>query len=250
MRFKGLLFDKDGTLLEFHAMWLQAARAVAARLLQRYPDAAVTGPALLAAIGAAGDRIASQGLLAAHPTEDIAREWHRMMAPGGGLAPFTREVKALFNAQVAGNPASIRALPGVKEKLAVLKARGFKLGVATADSKDATLFSLEQAGLYPLFDYIGYSDGDVAPKPAPALLQRFCARCDLAVGEVVIFGDTVSDMLFGRNAGAKRVGVLTGAATREELAPYADMILASVADFNAGLLRRLAHKEGEQAWLE
>lgn len=231
-------------------MWLQVARAVAMRLRQTYPDAAVTEQDLLMAIGAAGDRIANQGLLATHPTEDIAQAWYRMMAIRGDLAPFTQEVKRLFNAQVEENPALISALPGVKERLVVLKGLGFRLGVATADSKEATLFTLKSAGIYHLFDYIGYCDGDVAPKPAPVLLNRFCACCDLAVGDVVIFGDTVSDMLFGRNAGAKCVGVLSGAATREELAPYADMILTSVADFNARRLRQLNYEEGEKTWPE
>ncbi|QTF08689.1 HAD family hydrolase [Brenneria izadpanahii] len=250
MRFKGLLFDKDGTLLEFHSMWLLIARAVAARLLQAHPNVTVSAQSLLTAIGASGDRIANHGLLATHPAEDIAKAWYRLMAISGDLALFTRQVKGLFNSQVEENPLLIRALPGVKETLAGLKEQGFKLGVATADSKDATIFSLEKAGIYHLFDYIGYSDGDIAPKPAPVLLHRFCARCDLNAGDIVIFGDTVSDMLFGRNAGAKRVGVLTGAASREDLEPYADMILSSVADFNAFRLRQLDYDEGKRVWLE
>ncbi|MFZ6043603.1 HAD family hydrolase, partial [Vibrio natriegens] len=113
---------------------------------------------------------------------------------------------------------------------------GYKLGIATADTKAATLYSLEQSGLLGLFDFIGYSDGDIAPKPAPALMNAFCAHCDLTPDQVVMFGDTVSDMVFGRNAGARRIGVLTGTATEEELRPYADFVLHSVADFSPSLL--------------
>lgn len=239
MTAKGLLFDKDGTLLEFHAMWSQVACEVTERLLKTYPDTTVTAQALLAAIGVSGQRIDNSGLLAANPTEDIAAVWHQMLMFRGDLKGFTQQVKGLFNSQVEENPQLIRPLPGVKATLMSLKNQGFKLGVATADSKDATLFSLEHAGIYSLFDYIGYSDGNVAPKPAPELLERFCTHCDLSVDEIVMFGDTVSDMLFGRNAGAKKIGVLTGAATQHELEPYADMILPSVADCNLHQLQQL-----------
>lgn len=51
-----------------------------------------------------------------------------------------------------------------------------------------------------------------------------------------MFGDTVSDMKFGRNAGASTIGVLTGTASEDELQPYADIVLYSVADFNTDLL--------------
>ncbi|WP_277422717.1 HAD family hydrolase [Photobacterium sanguinicancri] len=69
-------------------------------------------------------------------------------------------------------------------------------------------------------------------------MQGFCERCDLTPAQVVMFGDTVSDMAFGLNAGAGKVGVLTGTATQDELAPHADFILASVADFEPECLAR------------
>ncbi|MCZ8486467.1 HAD family hydrolase [Vibrio lentus] len=40
------------------------------------------------------------------------------------------------------------------------------LGIATADTKDSTIYTLEQSGLSEMFDYVGYSDGDIEPKPA------------------------------------------------------------------------------------
>lgn len=244
MEIKGLLFDKDGTLLEFHQMWLQVAKGAAADTLNAYPaesssydnNTNVDITALLAAIGVHGDYVDNHGLLASNPVEDTAEAWYQLLQLSSDKSLFSQTVKKLFNKQVEDNPALIQALPEVKDKLIDLKAQGFKLGIATADSKDATIYSLIQTQLHDLFDFVGYSDGDIAPKPAPALLHAFCQVCDLVPEQVIMFGDTVSDMKFGRKAGASTIGVLTGTATEDELKPYADIVLYSVADFNTDLL--------------
>ena len=49
-----------------------------------------------------------------------------------------------------------------------------------------------------------------------------------------VVGDTLGDLIMAERAGAGlRVGVLTGAGTREVLAPYADVIIESVDDIRA-----------------
>lgn len=244
MEIKGLLFDKDGTLLEFHQMWLHVAQGAAADTLTAYAaenNHHLDDVALLAAIGVHGNDVDNHGLLASNPVEDTADAWYQLLQLSSDKAQFSRTVKQLFNKQVEDNPTLIQALPGIKAKLLNLKQQGFRLGIATADSKDATLYSLMLAELIDLFDFVGYSDGDIAPKPAPALLHAFCQHCDLVPQQVIMFGDTVSDMKFGRNAGASTIGVLTGTATEDELQPYADTVLYSVADFNSDLLMTITH---------
>ncbi|MDK9761176.1 HAD family hydrolase [Vibrio sp. D420a] len=236
MKFKALLFDKDGTLLEFHKMWLNVSRG-ASEQVKAFSDnhqgnQTVTVTELLLAIGVEGDVVDNYGLLASNPVEDTAIAWFKMLEPSVSLTEFTQITKAAFNNQVEENPEWVEALPGVTEKLTSLKQQGMYLGVATADTKDSTVYTLEQSGLSELFDYVGYSDGDIEPKPAPALLNAFCEQCGIEPHEVIMFGDTVSDMEFGRNAGAKNVGVLTGTANHAELEPMADLVIHSVANFD------------------
>ncbi len=243
MKFKALLFDKDGTLLEFHNMWLNVSRS-AAMQVKNYSDAqagnqTVTVTELLSAIGVEGDLVLNHGLLASNPVEDTAVAWFEMLQPDVSLEAFSQVTKTAFNGQVEQNPDWIEALPGVSEKLVLLKQQGMLLGIATADSKDSTLYTLAQSGLSELFDFIGYSDGDIDPKPAPALLQAFCQQCGVAPHEVIMFGDTVSDMEFGHNAGARKVGVLTGTALRSELEPVADLVIPSVAHFDLHAFNQL-----------
>ncbi|SHF97478.1 HAD family hydrolase [Vibrio gazogenes] len=235
-KFKALLFDKDGTLLEFHNLWLNVSRG-ASEMIKGYSDLHqgnqnITITELLFAIGVEGDVVLNHGLLASNPVEDTAQAWFELLKPEVSIEEFTKVTKAAFNNQVKENPDWVEALPGVTEKLSSLKQQGMHLGIATADTKDSTLYSLSQSGLTELFDYIGYSDGDIEPKPAPALLDAFCQQCGIKPHEVIMFGDTVSDMEFGHNAGAKKVGVLTGTALRSELEPVADLVIPSVAHFD------------------
>lgn len=236
IKFKALLFDKDGTLLEFHNMWLNASRS-ACQTVKDFSDTNqghqnVTVAELLLAIGVEGDSVDNHGLLASNPVEDTAKAWFEILRPVVSLEMFTRVTKEAFNHHVANHPEWVEALPGVTEKLDSLKQQGMILGIATADTKDSTLYTLQQSGLSEMFDYVGYSDGDIEPKPAPALLNAFCQQCGVEPHEVIMFGDTVSDMEFGTNAGAKKIGVLTGTALESELTPVADLVIPSVAHFD------------------
>ena len=81
MEIKGVLFDKDGTLLEFHQMWLKVSQGVVAALLTRYPaQDEVSATVLLEAIGVYGERVDNYGLLASNPVEDTSKKWFDMLA--------------------------------------------------------------------------------------------------------------------------------------------------------------------------
>ena len=59
MKFKAMLFDKDGTLLEFHKMWLNVSRGACERVKsysdQHQGNQTVIPAELLLAIGVEGD---------------------------------------------------------------------------------------------------------------------------------------------------------------------------------------------------
>lgn len=89
MKFKALLFDKDGTLLEFHNMWLNASRS-ACQTVKDFSDTNqghqnVTVAELLLAIGVEGDSVDNHGLLASNPVEDTAKAWFEILRPAVSL---------------------------------------------------------------------------------------------------------------------------------------------------------------------
>ena len=72
-------------------------------------------------------------------------------------------------------------------------------------------------------------------KPTPGQLLAFCALTGIPPGECAMIGDSTHDLDSGRAAGMAAVGVLTGLASRAELAPHADVVLDDVGALPAWL---------------
>jgi phosphoglycolate phosphatase len=53
---------------------------------------------------------------------------------------------------------------------------------------------------------------------------------DLHPAEVVMVGDSLHDLISGRNAGMHTIAVLTGMAEADELSPYADIVLGDIGE--------------------
>lgn len=67
-------------------------------------------------------------------------------------------------------------------------------------------------------------------KPSPDMILRALSKVKIKPDEVVMVGDSTSDMQMGRNAEVKAcIGVLTGHTPREKLERLADVVIPSVA---------------------
>jgi len=231
---KGVLFDKDGTLLDYRATWMPLNRMAALAVADG--DEALSGR-LLAAGGyeAAYDRVGAEAPLAAGNTREIAAAW-RPLVPARPLDDLVALIDGVFQAE---GPDRAVPVPGLHGALTGLKARGLCLGVASSDSHQGIAGSLGRLGVVELFDYLAGYDSGHGVKPGPGMVMGFRAAGGLAPGEVAVVGDTPHDMEMGRRAGAALcVGVLTGTGTRDDLARAADFVLDGIADL-AALLDRL-----------
>ena len=222
---KAILFDKDGTLLDFDATWTPAYEE-AARLASKgiTPDAdrflELTGLDLSTRKSAAGS------LLAAGNSEEIAEAW---IAGGAdfGLADLTNELDRIFVSKMH----DATPLPGIREAVDALLARGFRLGVASSDSEAAIRAFLEGTELATKFEFVtGYDTGH-GPKPEPGMVHGFADAIGVPVSRIAVIGDNTHDIEMAHAAGAGlTIGVLTGTSARDELAPHADVVLGSAAE--------------------
>lgn len=216
----GILFDKDGTLFDFHATWSGWARRVLSDLAGG--DAAHAA-VLAGALGFDMDRAAFDPTspVIAQTTEEVARALLPHL-PGRSLAGLM----TVMNAQAA----VVDLAPAVPLApfLAALRARGLKLGVATNDSEEAARAQLGMAGIGDAFDFIAGFDTGHGGKPAPGMLLAFAAAQGLDPAQVVMVGDSLHDLVAGRAAGMRAVGVLTGLATEADLAPMAEVVLPDI----------------------
>ncbi|MFC7703085.1 HAD family hydrolase [Plastorhodobacter daqingensis] len=225
----GILFDKDGTLFDFHATW----SAWAARLMRELAKGDDSHAARLgASVGydLATGRFARDSVVIAGTPAEIAAELLPQL-PGQTLAALVARMNELAAAAPMAEAVPLQPL------LQGLRRRGLRLGVATNDSEGPAKAHLGAVGVLSCFDFVAGSDSGFGGKPAPGMLLAFAARLGIAPGAVAMVGDSRHDLLAGRAAGMRTVAVLTGPAAEAELAPLADVVLPDIGHLPAWLDR-------------
>lgn len=229
---EAILFDKDGTLVDYAATWLPINRAAA--------DLAAAGdPALarrLLAVGgydSATGRVAGGSLLAAAHTREIAAAW---IAEG---APYERDaLVAALDRVFAGGAAEAVPVGDVAALFARLRARGLRLGVATSDSEAAARATLARLGVPAGSVFVAGYDSGHGVKPTPGMVRGFCAHAGVEAARLAVVGDNLHDLDMAHAAGCGlAVGVLTGTGAAGELGARAHRVIDSIADLEDLLAR-------------
>jgi phosphoglycolate phosphatase len=223
---RGVLFDKDGTLLDFEASWSGVYRELCLDLADG--DAAVAQSMLVAGgLDPATGRFRSGGPLAAGNTIDIVRIWFPGLSYAAERAMIER-IDRVFH--MNGIKCSV-PVPGLRETLATLADEGYAMGVATSDGTASARAALAALGLSDFFPHVFGYDSVKNPKPAPDIVRAFSKATRLKASDIVVIGDNPHDIEMARSAGAgAALGVLTGNSGRDDLAPLADAVLASVCE--------------------
>ncbi len=222
----GIIFDKDGTLFDFHQSW----GGWAARLLShlsRDPDhAGVLGEAI-------GYDVVTGTFAATSPViADTAAEIAETLLPH--LPGLTRSALLTTINDLAANALMAEAVPLIPF-LAGLRARGLKLGLATNDTEAPARAHLQAHGIASFFDFVAGYDSGHGPKPGPGMCLAFAHQLQLDPARVVMVGDSLHDLDAGRAAGMRTVAVLTGVAGRDELREHADIVMPNIGGLGAWL---------------
>ena len=225
MHFDAILFDKDGTLIDFDATFNPAVRHVINTI-------------------SGGD---------ASLVEEIARRWdfdletgeinnNSIIIAGSGyditaaVAPllgvedvrsYSRHLDRLYG-EICRD--TVEALPGIETTLETLRTHSFTLGIATNDAQENAEAQMATLGFTHFFRQILGADSGYGAKPEAGMILGFCERENISPEKALMVGDSLHDLKAGKSAGAFTCGVETGPATAEELAPVADVVLRSAAD--------------------
>lgn len=232
MAIRGILFDKDGTLVDFFGTWIPAYRA-AADLASAVAGNPALGDRLLRLGGydPATGALDPDSLLASGTTLEICDLW----AAEAGVPDretLSRDLHREMEGHVIVRPVPIA--DGIADLFRRLADRGFVLGMATMDGEAVARATAAALDLSELLSFISGYDSGYGSKPAPGMVRGFCAAAGLLPAEVLVVGDTSRDMHMARAAGAgMAVGVLTGATPRAGLAPLADRVIVSVFDLES-----------------
>lgn len=225
---RGLLFDKDGTLIDFNRTWFEVTMDLARTAAGGDEASART---LLDRGGYDWTRqsFRSGSVVAAGTVEDIVDLWH----PAIAVAERLRLIAAYDSHARSGAARSV-AIDGLHATLDALAAASFVLGIATNDSEAGARETADALGITQSFAAIIGYDSVARPKPYPDQIYLFAETTGLAPSEIAMIGDNPHDLEMARAAGAGlAIGVLSGNSTRSELAHLSDVILDSVADLPA-----------------
>jgi phosphoglycolate phosphatase-like HAD superfamily hydrolase len=225
-----VIFDKDGTLIEFGRMWSGWAVALAEGI-QASVGRSVEGP-LYTMLGfdPATGRILPGGGLASTPMARL-RDRTREVLREAGLSEGATD-RALESAWHAPDPVGLaRPLTDLHALFGRLHDGGRLVAVATSDDREPTERTLEALGVAGEIDALVCADDGVTVKPAPGMVAHLCAALGVPASSAAVVGDAPADMQMARAAGAGlTVAVLTGVGDRDDLAPLADVVLGSVAE--------------------
>jgi phosphoglycolate phosphatase len=228
---KGILFDKDGTLIDFNATWFAVADYMA---LDAAGGDRWKADKLLAAAGYdfAARRFKPDSIFASGSNLDVVELWFPRLNDDEQLAAVRRfnEITA-----IQGSERAI-ALPRVAETLATLHGKSYRMAVATNDSTQGAEKTLAALKISQYFEAAYGYDAVPKSKPAPDTIHAFSDLTGLKPSQLMMIGDNRHDLEMGRAGGVGlAVGVVSGTGTKESLSAIADAVLDSVADLPAFL---------------
>ncbi len=239
MRVEGILFDKDGTLIDFDKVWGSAAVPVVKRLLAVYgiADSEEHRNVVLDSLGVNCGKIDPNGSLAWKTYPMIAEELLpvlRQMTDSPQLCKekLAAELGMLFEEELFESGREIVGIADLPRLMEFLKQRGIKLGIVTTDTYNATMRCLRKLGIASYFSFFSMDQMPVPMpvKPDGGIIKRAAEYWEVNPDQILVVGDTPNDMRFARNGGARAVGVLSGTGKLQDLESIADYVVESVAD--------------------
>lgn len=181
---KAVLFDIDGTLLDAWDYIFEAVKYTAVKHNQVYPSDELLkktqGKPLL------------EFYLTAYPSVDpnlLAQTHHDFQAKNFQL---------------------LKLYPKVKATLQKLKKEGFLLAAVSNRSRNSLVPSLEKVRILNFFDVVVAPEDVENPKPHPQHLQVALKHLQVKSADSLMVGDTDKDILAGKAAKVKTIGVTYG----------------------------------------
>ncbi|MDD7368643.1 MAG: HAD-IA family hydrolase [Berryella intestinalis] len=198
VRAKAVLFDNDGTLVDTAELLLKTFRYATRTVLNRE----FTDEQLMRGVGIP---LASQ----MYDFTDDADEAEELL-----------RVYRAYNKTIHDDMISV--FPGIPELLLALQRAGIRLGVVTSKRHDVCQHGLEICGIADRFEFVVGSDDCSEHKPQPGPVLYGCELLGVDPSEAVYVGDSPYDILAGRAAGVRTLGVTWGVFSRQQIAEAAE----------------------------
>ncbi len=223
----GILFDKDGTLFDFHKTWSSWTCEAIDYLCK---NNSLKKELVAEALGydPKNQTFLKSSLLIAGTAEQAADK----------IVTFLNNINkheiVEYLLSSAKRVKLFEAVP-LERFLKNLKSKGLKIGLVTNDFEAVAHSHLKTAGIHKYFDFVAGYDSGFGIKPDPRPLLAFAEQFSILPNRLAMVGDSTHDLVAAEKAGMYKIGVLTGLASYSDLAPYSDVVFDNIGQIK-GLL--------------
>lgn len=177
MKPSAILFDMDGVLVDSLDSWLSSLNVA----LRSFNHKEIT------------------------QEEFIEKYWGHDLYDNLKRMGLSNEIGMFCNSVYGEHLDAIKIYPDTKEMLQKLK--GYKKGIITNTPKDCAHQILKDFDIEQYFEIVITSDEVAKAKPDPEIVLKACEFLGVKPENVVLIGDTDSDVKAGRAAGCTVIGV-------------------------------------------
>ncbi|MEA2074846.1 MAG: HAD-IA family hydrolase [Euryarchaeota archaeon] len=190
MRIKTGLFDMDGTLIDSSKAILSSVKEAARITGLRIP----------------GDKEIKEII---HLPSQLS---FRVLYPDKDPAEFDSVFLSLMRGKFKN---MIKEIPKAKMTLELLREKGIKIAIVTTNDRESAEAAI-RLFQFP-YDVLLTAEDTARTRPDPEPLLKAIKLLNSTAAQTFYCGDTPQDIIQGRRAGVKTVGVTTGLYSKEEL---------------------------------
>jgi phosphoglycolate phosphatase len=154
---KGILFDKDGTIIDF-SLWRNAGINTVATIMKEHGlEDAMIEKSLQRSIGITEKGVEPFGALAYKTHEDVAAEMHFILSKYKKIDFMDLKVRVaeLLRNEVLRDDVEFKETTDLRTLFGHLKDNGIKVGLATADSYQSAMHMVNKLNHHDLYDFFG-----------------------------------------------------------------------------------------------
>jgi len=212
---KAVVFDLDGTLVEFNLNYKRLRSDVINFLSKQ---------GLPISLFSTNDRMAS-----------IVEKTKRLMTNNGRSNEKIRETEknifSIVDQYEMEAARTTRMAPGVIPTLKALKERSIKIGIFTLSGRRSTEYILNRFHIKEFFDAIVPREDATEAKPDPEHLRLVLKMLNVNPQKTMVVGDSETDMVCAKQLNAIAVGVLNKRTSVDQLiSAGADYTISSFTD--------------------
>lgn len=232
-----VIFDKDGTLLDFKETWVAIIRELFIALGKRVQMHEELKERIERALGVRIDSSEIDGygpiamgtfaecdalLVDSLYCEGIRWDKAKDIVRQAGIEVFTGDVRRQ----------SVKSADGSIELLKELKENGLLIAIATNDTAKDAASDMQTIGAFEYIDLIIGADSVNRAKPDPDMIYKICDQLGISPDRSAMIGDTIIDALMGKNAGVGLTIGVCGVVPGDVLTEYTDVVVSSLAEIH------------------